>query len=196
MRPRSRIEAAVAAVLVGGALVVAVVVTLDAWGRVGTVYRGFALMENLQVGVGGAERGPLEPFGIIRALNGRPLTSVREIDQEVARHPPGTALRYTVKDCCRSTEVAIPTRLVTWLDFKRFLVDSLVPGLLLLGMGALVLALKPGLDDIVGYTRLSERLDADPTRHARAAALTALGILRAEALNADSRLPEPISVRL
>jgi hypothetical protein len=63
MRSRSRIETAVAAALVGGALVVAVVVTLDAWGRVGRVYRSFALMENLQVGVGGAERGPSSHSG-------------------------------------------------------------------------------------------------------------------------------------
>jgi class 3 adenylate cyclase len=143
MRRRSRIETTVVAALVGGALIVAVVVTLDAWSRVGTVWHGFALMENLQVGVGGAERGHLEPFWVVRALNGRPVASVREIDQEVARHPPGTELRYTVQDCCRSTEVVVPTRRFTWVDFKQFLVDGLVPGLLLLGMGAAVISLKP-----------------------------------------------------
>ena len=138
-------EQLVCSVLVGLALVVAALALLDAWGQVGQPYSGFAVMENLLVGIGGAERGGLEPFDIVRGLNGQVLNSGREIQAEVRRHPPGTSLRYLVVRRGQLIEPEVRTRLITRRDLTQFFLEGFLRGLLLLGLGALVIALKPGV---------------------------------------------------
>jgi hypothetical protein len=50
-------------------------VTRDAWNRIGQPAPGFAVMENMLVGVGGVDRVGLQPFDVVRAVNGRLVTS-------------------------------------------------------------------------------------------------------------------------
>ena len=69
--------------------------TVDAWRLVGQPYPGFSVMDNLLVGLG-VERGGLEPFDLVRAMDGRLLTSGRQIQDEVRRHPPGMTFHYLV----------------------------------------------------------------------------------------------------
>ncbi len=127
------------AILVGG------VATLDRSRQVGRPFAGFWIMDNLLVAIGGAERGGLEPFDLVRVMNGQVLTSGRQIQAEVASHPPGTTFHYMVYRRGGLVEADVPTRLTTRRDFLRFLGEGLLPGLLTLAFGALVFVLKPGV---------------------------------------------------
>jgi class 3 adenylate cyclase len=100
-------------------------------------------MSNLLVGLG-VERGGLEPFDFVRAMDGRLLDSGRQIQDEVRRHPPGRTFHYLVNRRGRLVEADIKSTAEPAGDFVRFLLESLLPGLLFLGLGAAVLILKPG----------------------------------------------------
>ncbi|MBI1726487.1 MAG: hypothetical protein HYR50_04395, partial [Candidatus Rokubacteria bacterium] len=120
--------------------------TLDAWRLVGQLYPGFSVMDNLLVGLG-VERGGLEPFDFVRAMDGRLLASGREIQGEVRRRPPGTSFHYLVNRRGSLVETDITSTVEPVSDFVRFLLEGLLPGLLFLGLGAAVLVLKPGARD-------------------------------------------------
>ncbi|MGH7319855.1 MAG: adenylate/guanylate cyclase domain-containing protein [Candidatus Rokuibacteriota bacterium] len=126
------------------ALLMAVQTTVDFSWRLGRPFPGFMVMEHLLVAVGGAERGGLEPFDLVRAMNGQLLTSGREIQAEIARHPPGTSFRYLIARRGQLVEAEIASRLTTRRDLLRFLVEGLIAGLMVLALGALVFYLKPG----------------------------------------------------
>jgi class 3 adenylate cyclase len=130
--------------LIGLTLLVALVTARDAWQAVGTVSPGFALMENGQVGVGGFPRAGLEPLDVIRTVNGHAVRSASDILAEVQRHPPGTPLSYTLHRGRRQATAAISTRTVALRDFGWTLLDGTLPGVLVLGLGALVFLLRPG----------------------------------------------------
>ena len=100
-------------------------------------------MDNLLVGLG-VERGGLEPFDFVRAMDGRLVASGRQIQDEVRRHPPGTSFHYLVNRRGRLVEKDIMSQVEPVHDFVRFLLEGLLPGLLFLGLGAAVLVLKPG----------------------------------------------------
>jgi class 3 adenylate cyclase len=100
-------------------------------------------MKNLLVGLG-VERGGLEPFDLLRAMDGRLLTSGRQIQEEVRRHPPGTSFHYLVNRRGRLVEADIVSKTEPAGDFDRFLLEGLLPGLLFLGLAAAILVLKPG----------------------------------------------------
>lgn len=117
--------------------------TVDAWRLVGQPYPGFSVMDNLLVGLG-VERGGLEPFDFVRAMDGRLLASGRQIQDEVRRHPPGTSFHYLVNRRGSLVEADIASTVEPLRDFVRFLLEGLLPGLLFLGLGAAVLVLKPG----------------------------------------------------
>jgi len=117
--------------------------TVDAWKLIGQPYPGFSVMRNLLVGLG-VERGGLEPFDFLRAMDGRLLESGREIHAEVRRHPPGTSFHYLINRRGRLVEADIVSKAEPAGDFDRFLLEGLLPGLLFLGLGAAVLVLKPG----------------------------------------------------
>lgn len=127
------------------AAVIAAQATVDQYRRIGRPFPGFSVMEDLLVAVGGAMRGGLHPFDVVVAMNGRLLASGHDIQAEVLRHPPGTTFRYTVSRRSILVEAEVPTRAVTRGDFGRFLVEGLLAGLLLLGLGALVFVVKPGV---------------------------------------------------
>jgi hypothetical protein len=120
--------------------------TLDAWRCVGQPYPGFSVMDNLLVGLG-VERGGLEPFDFVRAMDGRLLASGRQIHEEVLRHPAGTRFHYLVNRRGSLVEADITSKVEPARDFVRFLLEGLLPGLLFLGLGAAVLVLKPGAPD-------------------------------------------------
>ncbi|MBI4589729.1 MAG: hypothetical protein HY725_12900 [Candidatus Rokubacteria bacterium] len=145
MRSKHALEKIVSWGLLGLALLIAVVAVLDEWRRVGQPSPGFGVMENLVVGIGGGERGGLEPFDYVRALNGRILTSGREIQAEVKRHPKGTPLRYLLIRRGQLVETEVLTVRVPPRQFKRYLLEGLLPGLLLLALGAIVTTLRPGV---------------------------------------------------
>jgi class 3 adenylate cyclase len=121
-----------------------VVATRDARRSVGQGYPGFGVMELLYVAPGGVTKGALAPFDHVHAVNGRPVTSGHELQAEVRRHPPGTEIRYLVSRRGRMLEAAIPSRAISERDFKRYLLDGLLPSLLYLSLAAVVLALRPG----------------------------------------------------
>jgi class 3 adenylate cyclase len=134
---------AVLACLVAAALAVAVQTTLDFGRRVGRPFAGFMVLENLLVAAGGGERSGLQPFDLVRAMNGQVLTSGREIQAEVARHPSGTTFRYILYRRGQLVEADIASRTTTPRDFIRYLVEGVAAGLLILGLGAFVLHIKP-----------------------------------------------------
>ena len=117
--------------------------TVDGWRLIGQPYPGFSVMNNLLVGLG-VERGGLEPFDFVRAMNGRLLDSGRQIQDEVRRHPPGTTFHYLVNRRGQLVEADITSTVEPVRDFVLFLLEALLPGLLFLGLGAAVLVLKPG----------------------------------------------------
>src|SRR5215510_15047873 len=128
--------------LLAVALVLGGWTTVDAYRLIGQPYAGFSVMRNLLVGLG-VERGGLEPFDYLRAMNGLLLRSGQQIQAEVRRHPSGTSLHYLVNRRGRLVEADIQTKTEPARDFDRFLLEGLLPGLLFLGLGAAVLVLKP-----------------------------------------------------
>ena len=135
----------VAAALIGLALLVGAQVAADRYRHLGRPFAGFMVMENLLVAVGGAERGGLQPFDWVRAMNGQLLTSGRQLQAEIARHPVGTTFHYLLNRRGQLVEADVTTRASTARDFKRFLVEGLFVGLLYLALGALVYYLQPGV---------------------------------------------------
>ncbi len=131
--------------LLGLALLVGARAALDRYQQVGRPFPGFMVMDNLLIAVGGAERGGLEPFDWIRAMNGQFLRSGRELQAEVARQPIGTRFHYLVNRRGQLVEADIASRAYTARDFKRFAVEGLFAGLLYLALGALVFYLQPGV---------------------------------------------------
>jgi class 3 adenylate cyclase len=142
--PRRRLERAVVAVLLGLGLILTAVATNDAWHLIGRRTPGFVVMENLLVGPGGVERGPFLPFDRVVALEGRHLVNAAQITAEVERHPPGTPLRYTVMRGNDVLDLVVPTQTIAPRWFKHFIKEALLPALLFLGLGAVVMYLKPG----------------------------------------------------
>jgi class 3 adenylate cyclase len=130
--------------ILGLALAVGIVTTLDRYQRQGRIFAGFWVMENLLVAVGGPERGPLQPFDIVRVMNGQVLQSGRDIQTMIDSEDPRATFRYIVYRRGQLVEEEIPTRLVTRRDFARFLVEGLIPGLLQLVIGAIVFMIRPG----------------------------------------------------
>jgi class 3 adenylate cyclase len=137
-------ELVVSGVLLAAVLVFAVAATVTAWRGVGHPWPGFAVLGNRQLGPGGAERAGLQPWDLVIAVGDVPINTIRDFHHEVARHPPGTTLRYTLIRSGRVIQADIPTRLVTLREFSRYVFDSLLPGLVVLALGAVVVVLKPG----------------------------------------------------
>jgi class 3 adenylate cyclase len=134
----------VAWVLIALALLVGGQAVGDRYNLIGRNVAGLMVMENLFVGVGGAERGGLLPFDFVRAMDGRFLSSGQEIQAEVRARPVGTSFHYLVYRRGALLEHDVTSRLFTLHDFRRFLVEGFMPGVLALGLGALVLYLQPG----------------------------------------------------
>ena len=130
--------------IIGLALAVGIVTTLDRYQRQGRIFAGFWVMENLLVAVGGPERGPFQPFDIVRVMNGQVLQSGRDIQTMIDSEDPRATFRYVVYRRGQLVEAEVPTRLFTRRDFVRFLVEGLVPGLLQLAIGAVVFLIRPG----------------------------------------------------
>ena len=120
------------------------VATYDARQAVGRTYPGFGVLELLYVAPGGVTKGGLAPFDHVHAVNGQLVHSGQALQAEVRRHPPGTPIRYLVSRRGQLIEADIPSRAVTERDFKRYLLDGLLPSLLYLTLAAVVLALRPG----------------------------------------------------
>ena len=140
----TRLEKSAYVVLIVLAVLFMGVVTRDAWRRIGKPWTGFPVMENLLVGVGGRQRTAVEPFDLVRAVNGHLVSSCRELQHEVERYPAGTKLRYLLVRGGSLVEEVIVSREMTLRTFKHFVVDNLLSGILVLGLGALVALLRPG----------------------------------------------------
>src|SRR5262249_27873330 len=125
------------------ALVIGAWTTVDAYRLIGQPYPGFSVMRNLLVGLG-VERGGLEPFDYLPAMEGELLHPARQIAAGVRRQPSGTTFHYLVNRRGRLVEADIQTKEEPARDFDRFLLEGLLPGLLFLGLGTAVLVLKPG----------------------------------------------------
>ena len=130
--------------ILGLALAVAVTATLDRYQRQGRIFPGFWVMENLLVAIGGPERGPLEPFDVVRAMNGQVVQSGRDIQATIESQDPRTTFHYIVYRRGQLVEADVTTRLVTRRDFFRYLVEGLLPGVLQLAIGAIVFLIRPG----------------------------------------------------
>ena len=130
--------------ILGLALAVALTATLDRYQRQGRIFSGFWVMENLLVAVGGAERGPLQPFDVVRVMDGQVLGSGGDIQATIESQDPGTPFHYIVYRRGQLVEADVTTRLFTRRDFWRFVAEGLVPGLLQLVIGAVVFLIRPG----------------------------------------------------
>ena len=140
----SRLETTVYWILIGLSVVMMAMVSRDAWNRIGRPTPGFAVLENMLVGVGGVDRGGLQPFDVVRAVNGRLVTSTRELQAEIERHPPGTAMHYLLVRNGQLLEDDIPSRVSMLRNFRRFLIENLLPGVIGVALAALVIRLQPG----------------------------------------------------
>jgi class 3 adenylate cyclase len=130
--------------ILGLALVVGLVTTLDRYQRQGRIFAGFWVLENLLVAIGGPERGPLQPFDVVRVMNGQVVQSGQDIQATIQSQDPGASFHYIVYRRGGLVEVDVPTRLYTRRDFMRFVLESLLPGMLQLAIGAVVFLVRPG----------------------------------------------------
>ena len=133
--------------LLGLACIIAAVSLRDAWNLTGRPHPGFGVLENLIVGVGGLERGGLDPFDLVRVMDGRVLTSGREIQAAVRSSPPGTTFHYILNRGSRLVEADVPSVVRTVRDFERYLLEGFATAILFLALGAFVLWLKPGVPE-------------------------------------------------
>jgi class 3 adenylate cyclase len=172
--------------------------TVDAWRCVGRQYPGFSVMNNRLVGLG-VERGGLEPFDFVRAVDGQLVGSGQDIHDEVRRHPPGTKFHYLVNRRGSLVEADIVSKAEPVRDFWRFLLEGLLPGLLFLGLGAAVLVLKPGAPDVrvfllfclIWFVTATLYRDAVSTYRFDAIFLTAWAFSPALYLHMAQSFPEP-----
>jgi class 3 adenylate cyclase len=130
--------------IIGLALAIGVVATLDRYQRQGRTFAGFWVMENLLVAIGGPERGPLEPFDVVRVMNGQVLKSGGDIQTTIESQDPGTTFHYIVYRRGQLVEVDVKTRLFARRDLLRFVTQALLPGLFQLAVGAVVFLIRPG----------------------------------------------------
>src|SRR5262249_27308622 len=132
--------------LIGLVLLVALAIFRGGVRDVGRRSPGFALMVNGQTGAGGFPRAGLEPLDVILAVDGRPGTTAAGVQAEGERHPPGTPPTHVLRRGVRHqrVEAVVPTRALDRWDLLWLVVDGIVPGLLVLGLGAFVLYLRPG----------------------------------------------------
>jgi class 3 adenylate cyclase len=130
--------------IIGLALAIGVVATLDRYQRQGRTFAGFWVMENLLVAIGGPERGPLEPFDVVRVMNGQVLKSGGDIQTTIESQDPGTTFHYIVYRRGQLVEVDVRTRLFARRDLLRFVTQALLPGLFQLAVGAVVFLIRPG----------------------------------------------------
>ncbi|HEY7517127.1 MAG TPA: adenylate/guanylate cyclase domain-containing protein [Methylomirabilota bacterium] len=140
----SRREQSVYWLLIVLTVVMMAMVTRDAWNRIGRPSPGFAVLENMLVGVGGVDRVGLQPFDVVRAVNGRLVSSTRELQAEIERHPAGTPMRYLLVRNGQLVEEDIPSRVTTLRQLKRFVIENLLPGMIGVALAALVITLQPG----------------------------------------------------
>jgi class 3 adenylate cyclase len=145
MPPRcTRLEKSVYVALIALAVAFMATSTRDAWRQIGRPWTGFPVMHNLLVGVGGSQRTAVQPLDLVRAVNGTLVGSSRALQAEVERHPAGTRLRYLLVRGGSLVEEEVPSREMTLRSFKRFVLENLLPGILVLGLGAAVALLQPG----------------------------------------------------
>jgi class 3 adenylate cyclase len=130
--------------ILGLALAVGIVATLDRYQRQGRIFAGFWMMRNLLVAIGGPERGPFQPFDVVRVMNGQVLTSGEDVQAAIESQEPGATFHYIVYRRGQLAEADVPTRLYSRRDFYRFLAEGLLPGVFQLATGAVVFLIRPG----------------------------------------------------
>jgi class 3 adenylate cyclase len=143
MPRRTRLETSVYVLLIALAALFMAVVTHDAWRMIGRAWTGFPVMENLLVGVSGMQRERIEPLDLVRAVNGQVVTSSRQLQKEVERHPPGTRMRYLLVRSGSLVEQDAASREMTVGMFKHYVIQYLLSGILVLALGALIALLRP-----------------------------------------------------
>jgi len=126
MPRRTRLEASVYVVLILLAALFMTAVTRDAWRLIGRPWAGFPVMDNLLVGVGGLQRERVEPLDLVRAINGQLISSSRELQDEIERHPPGTRMRYLLVRSGSLVEEDIPSREMTLGMFRHYVLQYLL----------------------------------------------------------------------
>ena len=142
MRPSEQRDRLLAWSMFASVAVVAGIATADAWGRIGTITPGFSFMANMEVAI--ADRSGLEPFARIATVNGRPAHSHRDLHELVESRPEGTLFRYRFARSGGAEEREIASRRVSSRDFRLFLFDSLLPGLLVLAIASAGAVYRPG----------------------------------------------------
>src|SRR5262249_17560040 len=90
----SRVEKAAYVLLIVLAVLFMAAVTRDAWRMIGRPWAVLRVMETFLGGGGGLQGGGVEPLDLVRAVNGQLVGSSHELQKEIARHPPGTRMRY------------------------------------------------------------------------------------------------------
>ena len=80
-------------------------------------------------------------------MDGRVLTSGREIQAAVRSSPPGTTFHYILNRGSRLVEADVRSVVRTVRDFERYLLEGFVTAILFLALGAFVLWLKPGVPE-------------------------------------------------
>ena len=184
--------------ILGLALAVALAATIDRYQRQGRIFAGFWVMENLLVAVGGPERGPLQPFDVVRVMNGQVLGSGEDIQETIESQDPGTTFHYIVYRRGQLVEAEVTTRLFTRRDFLRFVAEGLVPGLLQLVIGAVVFLIRPGRPQswlflafsLIAYAVSVTYADAHMTYHFTELFLTAWAFWPATLLHLALTFPQ------
>jgi class 3 adenylate cyclase len=184
--------------ILGLALAVGFVTTLDRYQRRGRIFAGFWVMESRLVAVGGAERGTLEPFDIVRVMNGQMVTTGRDIQATIESQDPGTTFSYIVYRRGQLVEADVPTRLYTRRDFVRFVAEGLLPGVLQLAIGAVVFLTRPGRPQswlflafsLIAYVASVTYADAHTTYRFSELFLTALAFWPATLLHFALTFPQ------
>lgn len=129
--------------------ILVVVCALNTTRWVGTSFPGFFLMANRVVASielpNWAAGQPSRLFqGEILAVDGREIDSSSEVYTRASSHAPGTPVAYTVaRSDGRIATFSVPTRLFSATDHLMLFGAFLLNGVVFLGTGLLVFALKP-----------------------------------------------------
>jgi hypothetical protein len=133
------------------AVAVTAIVGLAAGSWVGKSFPGFFVLPNRIIPSVSRDAWPASNDGTIYqrtvvAIDGKPVTGNVDAYREVAAQPPGTDVRYTLRNGSSTETVTVATRTFSHADFCIIFGSYLVTGLLYLWLGVLAAWVLPDSD--------------------------------------------------
>ena len=129
------------------ALVLCVLVFVEAWRMVGELYPGVFIHRNNLVHVGSSVlregEGDWKAFDLVLEADGRKVWNSEQLMKVVQGKSPGTEIDYVVRRGGRLVHLKYPAWIFTWEDFTLHFFVFFLMGLFFLVVGGMIFVLRP-----------------------------------------------------